>query len=219
MFKIPRKQFFQIADGCNELAEKSGRLATPFSFKRFTRRLKAVNYTDSVDVSPETIAAIKSIAAKDKASIEFVGRGSSRIAFALDDGQCVKVAMSIPGIAQNKQEVASSLKYAAEYPFFPTTIDHDPEYKAVLTCLCTDAMSKDFNDAFGSEYSFDCIMELLYWFIEYANNLAIPSDKSLSDAELFTKVAKDIIDRRYNKKADDDIMNVIRILLDFQGHS
>lgn len=42
--------------------------------------------------------------------IEYVGAGSSRVAYALDGGVCLKIAVSKAGVAQNKNEAENMLK-------------------------------------------------------------------------------------------------------------
>lgn len=45
---------------------------------------------------------------KGNSMVKYVGAGSSRTAFALAGGKCLKIANSKKGVAQNKQEVLNS---------------------------------------------------------------------------------------------------------------
>lgn len=47
--------------------------------------------------------------------IEYIGEGSSRAAYALDGGLCLKIAMSEAGVAQNKAEAKNTEKMPKRY--------------------------------------------------------------------------------------------------------
>lgn len=80
--------------------------------------------------------------------IRFVGQGSSRIAYAMNGGKCLKLAMNDKGIAQNSQEIKNTAENKAKC--FPQIYDWDKKTNgSMLTECCAKAVAADFVNLFG----------------------------------------------------------------------
>ena len=85
----------------------------------------------------------------NKQNIRYVGKGSSRIVYALADGTCLKVAGNPAGQAQNKQEAKICLDSSFKYEIFPDFYDTDRENWLALNCeMCAQATMNDFAHIF-----------------------------------------------------------------------
>ena len=82
---------------------------------------------------------------KNTTSIKYVDQGSSRIVFDLCDGTALKMAKTLAGIAQNKQEARVCMNPVYKYEIFPDFYDVDKDHWLVLNCeLCAKAEVEDF---------------------------------------------------------------------------
>ena len=79
--------------------------------------------------------------------IKFAGQGSSRAAFALAGGKCLKIAINAKGVAQNKQE----LKNAEDDTLvcFTKNYAQADDCSSLLTECCSKANDNDFKKTLG----------------------------------------------------------------------
>lgn len=73
--------------------------------------------------------------------IEYIAEGSSRAAYALDGGLCLKIATSAAGISQNKAEAKNAAE-ARGLGIFPEVYEHTDDWAAMLVdCVspCVDS--------------------------------------------------------------------------------
>lgn len=77
--------------------------------------------------------------------MRFVGMGSSRITFALQDGSALKFAYNQAGIAQNKKEIfLVQQKGENSLPCFPKVYDHTDDWRGMLVECCSPISEEDF---------------------------------------------------------------------------
>lgn len=116
MVVIPKKAFDVLKSG--KVVEANADLK-PLSFKDFTRE---------VDKISKVMSYMKGIA------VDFVGQGSSRVAFCIPKGSCdeakdrpicFKVAIKEAGVAQNKAEYGIVQKYGKDEDCFPEIFAYD----------------------------------------------------------------------------------------------
>ena len=72
--------------------------------------------------------------------LKLVGEGSSRVCYAFTGGKCLKIAQSLAGIAQNKQEYESTSANGAVSEFsdiFAQTYDKNSDFGMLLSECCT----------------------------------------------------------------------------------
>ena len=79
--------------------------------------------------------------------IKFAGRGSSRAAFALAGGKCLKIATNSRGIAQNKQELVNSANQ--QFSCFTKVYAQADDKSSLLVECCCEARGDDFMKQFG----------------------------------------------------------------------
>ena len=80
--------------------------------------------------------------------IKFAGQGSSRAAFALAGGKCVKIATNAKGVAQNKQELKNTAD--SELMCFTKVYSWDKKTSAsLLTECCAQVKESDFQKLLG----------------------------------------------------------------------
>ena len=85
----------------------------------------------------------------NKSVIRYVGQGSSRVVFVMGDGTALKLAKTISGIAQNKQEAKICMNPNTKYTIFPDFYGADEQYWLALNCeLCAPATENDFKELF-----------------------------------------------------------------------
>lgn len=88
----------------------------------------------------------------NKNDVRFVGQGSSRIVFALVDGTALKLAKTLAGIAQNRQEAKTCMNPMVHYAIFPDFYGADTKNWLALNCeLCAKATTKDFKETFMAQ--------------------------------------------------------------------
>lgn len=123
MIVIPRKAFEELRSGKIEEANSN---LKPLNFKQFTQ---------DVDVVSKVIPYMQNIA------VDFVGSGSSRVAFCVPKGSCdeakdrpvcFKVALKEAGIAQNKAERGIIKKYGEKEACFPEIFAYDEKRNICL---------------------------------------------------------------------------------------
>ena len=83
--------------------------------------------------------------------IKFAGRGSSRAAFALAGGKCLKIATNSRGIAQNKQELVNSANQ--QFSCFTKVYAQTDDKSSLLVECCCKARGDDFMKQFGIQLS------------------------------------------------------------------
>lgn len=79
--------------------------------------------------------------------IKFAGRGSSRAAFALAGGKCLKIATNTKGVAQNKQELVNSANQ--QFSCFTKVYAQADDKSSLLVECCCEAKGDDFMKLFG----------------------------------------------------------------------
>lgn len=92
--------------------------------------------------------------------IKFAGRGSSRAAFALAGGKCLKIATSFKGVAQNKQELKNSADKTLRC--FTQNYAQAADCESLLTECCAKARKEDFQKLLGVQ-PFD--VEYAVWLV------------------------------------------------------
>lgn len=80
----------------------------------------------------------------------FAGEGSSRIAYVLKDGRCLKIAKNERGIYQNRAEARNLLSNRS---FFPRAYLTDPRGAALVCECCRQANSRDEKRLLGRSVS------------------------------------------------------------------
>ena len=83
--------------------------------------------------------------------IKFAGRGSSRAAFALAGGKCLKIATNTRGVAQNKQELVNSANQ--QFSCFTKVYAQADDKSSLLVECCCEARGDDFMKLFGIQLS------------------------------------------------------------------
>lgn len=85
--------------------------------------------------------------------IKLVGDGSSRTAYACLGGRCLKVAKSLAGVAQNKQELKHTKKkywWSTAFKCFANTYAANDDFGLILSECCSNIEDEQqFVDAFG----------------------------------------------------------------------
>lgn len=79
--------------------------------------------------------------------IKFAGQGSSRAAFALAGGKCLKIATNAKGVAQNKQELKNTSDES--YMCFTKNYSNADDFTSLLTECCAKAQQSDFMRMFS----------------------------------------------------------------------
>lgn len=89
---------------------------------------------------------------KGNADIRFVGKGSSRTSYAMNGGDCLKVAYNKAGIAQNYQEIKNT--FNRKYDCFPKIKDYDRRYYGVILTECCSVIhgNHEFNDIIDDKF-------------------------------------------------------------------
>lgn len=101
--------------------------------------------------------------------IELVGVGSSRAAFALKGGKCLKVAINMHGFSQNETEVEIS-KNSEQFSCFTKVYSYDWKTNgSILTECCSEAKDADFMQHFGC--TDESVIHMLQCLIENEGDL------------------------------------------------
>lgn len=125
-------------------------------YKKYYReeREKFMKLNHCFDASEVYESALKRLLKLVKLPV--VGRGSSRIVFRLDDNLVLKVAMNLPGLAQNK------IEYGLRYSEFvcKTYFKDQRELPSWLVAdYCTRAFKKHIKEQFNmTPYQFDTLL-------------------------------------------------------------
>lgn len=123
MIVVPREAFEELRSG--KVKEANSNLK-PLNFKQFTQ---------DVDIVSKVMPYMQNIA------VDFVGSGSSRVAFCVPKGSCdeakdrsvcFKVALKEAGIAQNKAERGIIKKYGEKEACFPEIFAYDEKRNICL---------------------------------------------------------------------------------------
>lgn len=94
--------------------------------------------------------------------LQFLGRGSSRIVFKVDDNTALKLAWNNRGVAQNKTEAQiKNDYYMAMYSMFPKVYDVDENYAWIEMELARKAKPNDFKRLTG--YGWD----VMQWWVMF----------------------------------------------------
>ena len=124
--------------------------------------------------------------------IKFAGRGSSRAAFALAGGKCLKIATNSRGIAQNKQELVNSANQ--QFSCFTKVYAQADDKSSLLVECCCEARGDDFMKQFGIQLS--QLMQVVNLAVNYRGldaaikhldddlNMMLKKNKSNTDADL-----------------------------------
>lgn len=92
--------------------------------------------------------------------ISYVGSGSSRTAFILNDGRCLKVAKNQKGLAQNKAEYEATVKLNGngKYTCFSQIYAADTEtWKSMIVEAATEVYAEDFEALLQFDEQFDSV--------------------------------------------------------------
>lgn len=101
--------------------------------------------------------------------IRYVAKGSSRAAYALTGGKCLKIATSSVGIDQNRQELANVPVGQQKYSCFTRNFECDAEtYGSLVTECCSEAEHDDVYDLYKLN-SLDDVVDMLRDAITKAN--------------------------------------------------
>ena len=152
---ISREQILQLvkADGKVEESENT------FSYKDFCKvhteyiedgkHLDRLNdLDDGEDAYMHAYSEVKSKYLKKMCPpIKYAGSGSSRAAFALAGGKCLKVAINTNGIRQNKQELKNTANNSLQC--FTKIYGHSKDIASLLTECCAKATEDDFVNLFS----------------------------------------------------------------------
>ena len=122
--------------------------------------------------------------------IEFIGEGSSRAAYALDGGLCLKIAKKPAGVAQNKAEAYNC---KLENICFPQFYNQCNGYAAILVeCISPcheededkvdERMQKHLGISLESSYTCEAIGEMLEYVVDHMEG---------SLTSIFTKIMND----------------------------
>lgn len=142
--------------------------------------------------------------------VEYVGEGSSRIAYALDGGLCLKVAYNEAGKAQNKVEFNNCKNLPK---FFPAMYEASKDFEVLLVECC----SPCHNDS-ESVNRVKQALEIKYDMnIDVTDAIALVLDKAASYAPgdfeaIYESMLQDIEIENYGekrKKAYESVINVI----------
>lgn len=124
--------------------------------------------------------------------IKFAGRGSSRAAFALAGGKCLKIATNSRGIAQNKQELVNSANQ--QFSCFTKVYAQADDKSSLLVECCCEARGDDFMKQFGIQLS--QLMQVVNLAVNYRGldaaikhldddlSMMLKKNKSNADADL-----------------------------------
>lgn len=96
--------------------------------------------------------------------MRFVGQGSSRITFALQDGSALKFAYNGAGVAQNKKEASvMQVDGGRGLPCFPKVYDHTDDWRGMLVECCSPMSVEDVEvySPLGEFYSFTTAIHFL----------------------------------------------------------
>lgn len=105
-----------------------------------------------------------------KERLKYLGRGSSRIVFQIDESTVLKLAFNQKGIAQNEAEAAVKNDYVLSgYNFLPEVYDVDDQYLWIEMQIARRANQSDFKKFTG--YSWKVFY---YWVINCWNNSVAP---------------------------------------------
>lgn len=77
--------------------------------------------------------------------IEYINEGSSRAAFALDGGQCLKIAVNQAGVGQNKAEIENT-RLSKGLDIFPKLYDYAKDFTMMLVECITPAKDDESED-------------------------------------------------------------------------
>lgn len=131
--------------------------------------------------------------------IKFAGRGSSRAAFALAGGKCLKIACSKVGVAQNNQELKNIANSSRRC--FTQTYAQANDKSSLLTECCAKATKDDFKQMF----------EIWPYQIEYAIEL-IADNQSIDKAIKCLNDDYDELRSSKDKNADEELENLQNML-------
>ena len=103
-----------------------------------------------------------------KSRLKYLGKGTSRIVFQIDNGTVLKLAYSQKGIAQNEAEASVKNDYVLSgYNFLPEVYDVDENYLWIEMQLARRAKASDFKRLTGFDFKTLC-----YW-ITYCWNKSV----------------------------------------------
>ena len=146
----------------------------------------------------------------NKDSIRFVGQGSSRIVFAMADGTALKLAKSIAGIDQNKQESKICMNPKLKYEIFPDFYGTDTKNWLALNCeLCAPANQNDFKELFRCQPSaiVNVIELIINMKLEDFQYSQLVQHYEKLDNSIYAQFAQQLIDNR--SQAFDAIRSLI----------
>lgn len=155
------------------------------------------------DILPEYLA-LKTTKEKKtwlKEHSRFVGEGSSRIAFVLSDGRCLKIAKNKKGIAQNKQEYLNTVNAeidgkkipASKYSCFSKIYEADTKnWDALVVETAREATNDDFKRLVETiiHYALDSVIYLyLFQTSKYPNEIVNDDPVTFhSKSQEYTKI-------------------------------
>lgn len=150
MYLVPRSILFKVMKNKRPvklLEDDTGRY--DYFVKKSTEIYNSIKTSSSSAKMEEFDDKITSFMRQNLEMVQFVGEGSSRRAFIMVDGTCLKIAFTPAGLAQNKREIQVCLNDKLKYKIFPDFYGSDQSNWLSLNCeLCSRARNRDFVDLF-----------------------------------------------------------------------
>lgn len=144
-------QFDDIASRQCKIDESSSQVFPYYELAKLSHKLLNKNYEHDGDYVSETYMAIRDTwLCKHSPPIRYcAGYGSSRAAFAMDGGKCLKVATNIDGIHQMKNEI-QNFNSGSKLACFPAMHAYDKldGFSMIVDC-CKTATRDDFYAFYG----------------------------------------------------------------------
>lgn len=101
-----------------------------------------------------------------KERLKYLGKGSARIVFQIDDSTVLKLAYNQKGIAQNESDARVKYDYVLSgYNFLPEVYEVDDNYQWIEMQMARRATQKDFKRITGYDWKTFC-----YWVTDCWNN-------------------------------------------------
>ena len=147
--------------------------------------------------------------------VEYVGEGSSRIAYALDGGLCLKVAYNEAGKAQNKVEFNNCKNLPN---FFPAIYEASKDFEVLLVECCSPCHN-DSQSVSRVKQALDIKYDMN---IDVTDAIALVLDKAASYAPgdfeaIYESMLQDIDAENFTEKRKKAYESVINVIL--QPHS
>lgn len=213
MYLVPRSILFKVLKNKRPVKLLEDDTGTyEYFVNKSTEIFKNINVASLSEKMKEFDNQITEFMKQNLEMVQYVGQGSSRKAFIMVDGRCLKVAFNPAGLAQNKREINVCLNDMMKYSIFPEFYGADQTNWLSLNCeLCSTAVQKDFVKLFGAPVS--QVMDVVVFMVE--NN--IPSNEAIRALDHFKKRYDSLKVNTARKLAEsnDEASCALRSLVDF----